>query len=336
MNKGIVVAGNLTADYVKTIDAYPGIGMLSNILSLSKGVGGCAANVAIDLAVLDPAIPVKSIGKVGNDENGRFVCETVKRYGVDISSVVIAEGIETSYTDVMTVCRSGERTFFHTRGANAKFSIDDIDFDSLQADMFHIGYALLLDSFDVEDKEYGTIMARTLFNAKKHGMMTSMDIVSENSDRVQKIVLPSLKYCDSLIINEIEASSVCGIAARDRSGILLLDNLKTMCGRLIDLGVTDRVVIHAPEMSCMIHRSGFYNMPSLELPERYIKGTVGAGDAFCAGMLYSIYKGLSPEQSLEVASCAGAACLSQENSIDGMKPLGDIMRLQEIYSRKSI
>ena len=40
MRQGIAAAGNLTVDYVKTIDSYPREGNLSNILSLGKSVGG--------------------------------------------------------------------------------------------------------------------------------------------------------------------------------------------------------------------------------------------------------------------------------------------------------
>ncbi len=336
MNKGIAVAGNLIHDYVKTIDAYPEKGMLSDIISTSRCVGGCAANTAADLAMLDPSVRIMSIGMVGDDENGRFIIETLKSRGVDISLINTAAGIETSFTDVMTVRGSGERTFFYAGGANSRFGISDLRFDSFQADIFHIGYALLLDSFDAEDPEFGTAMARALFCAKQRGMETSMDMVSKDRGRVPGVVLPCLKYCDDLIINEIEASIVCKAPARDETGKLIMKNLKEMCSRLTQHGVIKRVVIHAPELCCMMDKSGFYFMPSLDLPEGYIKGTVGAGDAFCAGVLYSIYKEYDPEYSLRVASCAGAACLSEENSIDGMMPLEDIMKLESKFSRKAV
>jgi sugar/nucleoside kinase (ribokinase family) len=333
MNKGIAVAGNLTVDHVKTIDVYPEKGMLTDIRSVSKCVGGCAANTATDLAVLDPSVRIMSIGMVGDDENGRFICDTLKSRGVD-TSLIAASKAKTSFTDVMTVSGSGERTFFYAAGANAKFGINDIKFDSFQADMFHIGYAMLLDSFDAEDAEFGTIMARALFCAKQRGMETSLDIISKNCDRAPRVVLPCLEYCDNLIINEIEAALICGAAARDETGKLRLENLKSMCGRLTGFDVVKRVVIHAPELCCMMDRSGFYSVPSLDLPEGYIKGTVGAGDAFCAGMLYSIYRGYDPELSLRVAANAGAACLSEENSIDGMMPFEDVMKLENKYKRK--
>jgi len=55
------------------------------------------------------------------------------------------------------------------------------------------------------------------------------------------------------------------------------------------------------------------------LPEGYIKGSVGAGDAFCAGCLYGIYKGYDDKTILEFAS--GAACLnlSAVDSVSGMR-----------------
>lgn len=336
MNKGIAVAGNLTLDYVKTVDAYPEKGMLSDIMSISRCVGGCAANTAADLAVLDPSVRIMSIGMVGDDENGRFIRDTLKGCGVDTSLIAVDGEAQTSFTDVITVRGSGERTFFYAAGANARFGINDIRFDSIEADMFHIGYALLLDSLDAEDLEFGTVLAKALFCARRQGMETSLDIVSKDCGSVPRVVLPCLKYCDNLIINEIEASLICRIAARDETGKLIPENLKSMCGGLIESGVVKRAVIHAPEMCCMADRGGYYSAPSLDLPEGYIKGTVGAGDAFCAGLLYSIYKGYGPETSLRVASNAGAACLSKENSIDGMLPLEGVMKLESKFARKAI
>ena len=44
-----------------------------------------------------------------------------------------------------------------------------------------------------------------------------------------------------------------------------------------------------------------------DITKDMIKGKVGAGDAFCAGMLYSLYKEFDPEYSLRVAGAA-AGC----------------------------
>ena len=72
-------------------------------------------------------------------------------------------------------------------------------------------------------------------------------------------------------------------------------------------------------------------MPSVNIPKSDIKGKVGAGDAFCAGMLYSLYKGFDPEYSLRVAGAAAACNLTEQNSIDGLRSFDEMMKLEEFY-----
>ena len=331
MREGIAIAGNLIVDYVKEIDVYPSEGMLSNISTVEMSVGGCAANTSIDLRIIDGSLPVEVLGMVGDDANGLYITDMLTRHGIDIRGVRVNSDTMTSFTDVMTVSSSKARTFFHARGANAVFGFEDIDFDSIRSRFFHIGYALLLDSFDAPDPEYGTVMAKTLAHAQQRGLVTSMDVVSESSDRFTAVVTPSLKYCDNLIINEVEASMICRAPVR-RGGALDKGALKEVCSKLMDAGVKQRVVIHAPEAACALEKDGgFVYVPSLKLPAGYIKGTVGAGDAFCAGVLYSIYKDYSIEDALIIGAGAAACSLAELNAVDGMRDIGYIRGLIEKY-----
>jgi sugar/nucleoside kinase (ribokinase family) len=334
MNKGILFVGNLITDYIKIIDSYPIAGMLSNIYSLKRCIGGCAGNTSVDISKIDGSIPVKVIGMVGNDENGEYVIKVLKDNNIDVAGILKNDSLPTSFTDVMTVKNTSERTFFHSRGANASLSYEHIDFKKISADIFHIGYAMLLDSFDAEDSEYGTVMAKTLAEAEKNGLKTSMDTASLDSERFVKIVTPALKYCNYLIINEIEPSYISGIPTRDESGEIINDNMKRICSGMFDKGIKEIAVIHSPEGGWCMDKSGkFIKVKSLNLPDDFIKGTVGAGDAFCSGMLYGIYKGFDPEYSLNIASAAAAACISCENSIDGMRPIEELLELERLYGR---
>ena len=65
--------------------------------------------------------------------------------------------------------------------------------------IFHLGYLLLLDKLDNEDKEFGIVAARVLHQLQDKGFKTSVDLVSEESDRYKKIVLPCLKYINYLV-----------------------------------------------------------------------------------------------------------------------------------------
>lgn len=84
--KGIAVAGNILTDDVKTVNDYPKQGMLANILSVSRSVGGCVPNTAIDIAKIDRSVPLYALGKIGDDEHGRYVISKLQKYGIDTGS----------------------------------------------------------------------------------------------------------------------------------------------------------------------------------------------------------------------------------------------------------
>ncbi|NMA64796.1 MAG: carbohydrate kinase family protein, partial [Clostridiaceae bacterium] len=203
MERGITITGTITVDYNKVIDRYVEKGMLSNILSCTRGVGGCVNNTLINLSKIDPSIPLYAYGGVGNDENGEYVLKTLKEHGINTQGIKIFDGELTAFTDCMTIETTGERTFFFAKGVSRRFSYEDIDFDSINTDIFHMGYALLMDPFDKEDPDYGTMMARTLAKVQSKGIKTSIDLVSVDNDRYSEIVQASLKYCNYIIINEI-------------------------------------------------------------------------------------------------------------------------------------
>ena len=331
--KGIAIAGNMLLDVVKNIESYPSVGMLVEISDISYAVGGCAPNTAIDLARIDSSIPISAIGKLGTDENGRFIISKLQQNGVDISNVSFSVSMPTGFSDVMSV-PSGERTFFHKRGANSEFSPEDIDLDSLGCSHLHIGYILLLDRFDAEDKTYGTVMARFLHKAQSKGIKTSIDIVSASDGDFARKVIPSLKYCNYVIINELECCAIWGLEARTPSGALNRQNLELAMKKTIEAGVRDRVIIHCKEASFIMNsRYELEAVPSLRIPPEEIKGTVGAGDAFCAGSLYGLYNGMEDRQILEFASAAAACSLFEANSVDGMRTKGEILQLVNKYGR---
>ena len=146
---GIAVAGSVLVDKLHDISAYPQAGELTKILRTRRSVGGCVPNVAIDLKTLSSETDVSALGRVGEDEEGRFVLDALRQRGVNVDGMKrYAE--RTSFTEVMSI-PGGERTFFTYAGASARFGFEDIDFEALSADMLHLGYFLLLDKVDGGD-----------------------------------------------------------------------------------------------------------------------------------------------------------------------------------------
>ncbi len=330
--KGITAAGNFIIDHIKIIDVWPEEGMLSIILDEKRANGGCPYNVLKDLAALKAEIPLKGIGLVGNDENGDFILHDLEEKGIDVSDIKKVEGGVTSYTDVMTVKDTGRRTFFHNKGVNSNLDIEHFDFANIDTRIFHIGYILLLDSLDREDSEYGTRFARLLKMAKDSGLKTSVDVVSESSDRFGRLVPPALKYADYLVINEIEAGKTSGFEIRRKDGSLDTDNLKRTMDFLVEKGNSELVCIHFPEGAYGYMETsdeGPLFVPTYNLEPEEIKGTVGAGDAFCSGILFGMHEGWGLEKSMRFANAMAAICLGDSSASDGMKSLTETLRFME-------
>ena len=342
---GLLAGGNWIVDAVKIIDTWPQQDALANIFSTTKGTGGSPLNVLVDLAVLGAGFPLEAVGLVGEDSNGDWIMEQCAECGIDTDALQKTSAAPTSFTDVMTVQGSGRRTFFHARGANALLDSSHFDFSKTTARNFHLGYLLLLDRLDASHPEYGTVAAEVLARAQAAGLKTSIDVVSEDSDRFPRIVLPALKYVDVCIMNEFEAGRVTGRRVRlapspgepcapEQHQQTALDRveLRAAMQQLLDAGVRERVVVHFPEVGCALGRDGdWYEHGSVQLPADYIKGAAGAGDAFTAGVLLGWHEGKPVAEWLRIGICAAAANLSDETCTNGLRSLAECLELGKRY-----
>ncbi|MBQ7236089.1 MAG: carbohydrate kinase family protein [Clostridia bacterium] len=325
---GITLAGNILTDNVKMVEVYPEKGMLATIIKESLAVGGAVPNTAIDIKKIDPKMQVSVFGRVGRDDKGKYVVDVMRSVGLNVDGVKVSDSAPTSYSDVITVRGTGERTFFHNRGANAEFCPEDVDLNKLNCKILHVGYLMLLDAFDKVDENGETPMSAFLEKARSLGIKTSVDMVSESSGNFHRVAASALKHCDYAIINEVEAGEIVGILPRDKQGKLIEDNVKTIMERLLDMGVKEKVVVHCPEKGFCLNKDGkFVSVPSVKLPKGFIKGSVGAGDAFCAGALYGIYHGYDDGEMLTFANAVAVGCLSAPDSISGVKSKEDLISL---------
>ena len=336
MGKGIAVAGNIILDIIKEIDQYPVRHQLSKVLRKMYSLGGCVDNTGRDLARLDPQMPVRFIGLVGEDGEGDEILRQLKEYPNIDTSMVRRRG-QTSFTDVLSETDTGARTFLFFGGGSDKFDVDDVPVDQLDCDLFHIGYILLLDALDRPDPEYGTRMARLLAMVKARGIATSVDVVSETSDRYRTIVPPALKYTDYFIVNEIESGKTVELPLRDADDRLMVDRIPEVLKRLKAMGVGRWAVIHAPEGGFGLDEEGRYvALPSLALPKGFIAGSVGAGDAFCAGVLHAAYKGETMEQAIRDGIATAAASLRTAGASDGVESIEKMRALYDSMPKQPL
>ena len=338
---GIAAAGNWIIDHIYICDFWPREETLANILEEDRGTGGAPYNGLVDIARFGPPagpagkaarpIPLEAIGLTGDDADGHFIRDHMKQLGVDASALAVTDAAPTSYTLVCVVKATGRRTFFHNRGANAHFDPATVQVERIQARLCHIGYLLLLDRLDAPDPEYGTAAARLLARLQAVGIETSIDVVSEDSQRFPKIVRPALRHTDYAILNELEAGRTTGHDLRP-DGRPDPRAIRASAEELLRLGVRRMVCIHMPEGGYVRTADGRELwQPALALPAGYIRGGAGAGDAFCAGVLLGIHERWDLARSLKLAVSAAAVCLSVPTCTAAACSLSETLKLDEKY-----
>ncbi len=322
--KGIIAAGNMLVDHVHQIVQWPERGWLAEIVHSERSTGGAPLNVLLTLAKMRTGLPLQAVGLVGEDNDGDYIMAMLEQYHVNRQHVQRTTFAPTSMSQVMTD-PSGQRTFFHSPGANRLLDLPAFDRLDTTMKIFHLGYLLLLDSLDMPDDEFGTRSARLLAQMHNLGFETSLDLVSRKGDpRYRPLVNPALKHLDYLVINELEAGEFSELAIRHENGEPHIEHIAEAAAQLLAAGVKQRVVIHCPEGAWgqTPQEPGFW-LPSWHLAQEEIVGSVGAGDAFCAGFLYGCHEAWSLIESIQLAHVCARASLLAANAIDGAKSLDE-------------
>ena len=90
MSKGICVAGNMLVDILYPTSGWPKQGELVHIQDgISRSIGGAVCNVIVDLAKLDPSLPLYAMGKTGTDAEGDLILERLGEHATNSAEWVI-------------------------------------------------------------------------------------------------------------------------------------------------------------------------------------------------------------------------------------------------------
>ncbi len=316
MRTGILAAGNIVRDCNKLLERFPAKNGLVRCVSMHACPGGGAANVAMNLAVLAPEIPVQVLCRLGKDAAGDELLQAFAAYKNIDTSLVVRAG-QTAFADVLTEEGSSVRSFVYFPGANAQLDIADFRAEALSCKIAHIGYALALDALDVWDEEYGSRMARLLCMLRKQGIETSFDVVSEDSERYKTLVPPCFRYADHIFLNEIEAGKTLGLMLRREDGAIDLGAVEQALAQIRAMGAPGRIFIHMPEgaSACDCRTGEMLFVESPKLSDAEIAATVGAGDAFAAGALISAHRGETLLQAVQGGIDAARRCLKSPTPV---------------------
>ncbi|MEM9243658.1 MAG: PfkB family carbohydrate kinase [Pseudomonadota bacterium] len=329
---GIACAGNWVLDRSKFIKYYPEISGHTTIYKSVPSIGGGALNALAALTKLQPDFPLHGMGLIaGETLRGKELMRLCKEENINMDFVKSVPG-QSSFTDAM-ILPDGSRTQFHCPGVNDLFKPEDVSIDQLKAakvKLFYLGHLMILAGMDAADETYGVKSARLLHDVQQAGIKTVIDIISNPSLSYEKLVLPALPYADYLICNEFEAEQITKDKIRRVHGRLSLPGLKNAAEKMLRLGVKNTVVIHSPESSYAMDCDGNqYHQNPLKIPADCVIDTCGAGDTFCAGMLYGIHEDWDMQKCLLLASCTAGAAVTSNTNTAGILPLADTLALAD-------
>ncbi len=331
---GILAGGNWIVDHVKILNTWPTQDSLATIEAESASNGGAPYNVLKDLAALRAPFPLSGAGLIGEDAFGRQILDDCRAHGIDTQQLHRTGAAPTSYCDVMTVRDTGRRTFFHRRGANALLGPEHFDFTRSTARHFHLGYLLLLDRLDAFQFDGLTGAAQVLRAARAAGMTTSLDCVSDNSDRFVPVARPALPHVDYFFANDFEAARLTGISLSETAAGDP-EKLGAAAASLLAAGVRGWAIVHSAHGVAAASATEHCWQPAVRVPLSAIKGAAGAGDALAAGILLGLHEGWSMPRCLRLGVCAAAAslydatCSASVQPVDACLALGDTLGFGE-------
>lgn len=293
----VVCAGILFADVAcEPIDRLPHAGELIPTRRIQLGLGGCAANVAVDLKKV--GISVGVTGCVGDDFFGQFIAEVLAREGTDTTGIRVARGMNTAATMIVNV-KGEDRRFISTPGANVVFSADDIPSDWRQGiRVFYVGGYLMMPGLETR------AFVSLLRDLRAKGVITVVDVVlMEHRDfwPILRDVLPEVDY---FLPNNDEGKIITGS-----------DDPVEQARQFQEAGAKN-VVITLGEKGCLFFGQEAKFIAGV-YPTTFVGGA-GAGDAFDAGFIAGLLNGESPEGCVRWGSALGASCVRAIGTTEGV------------------
>lgn len=292
LSVGILVADHLC----DPIDHSPAAGELVISPRLPLALGGCAANVGIDLARLGVRVGV--VGCVGQDAFGRFLIDELSAGGIDVAGIRQLADAETSGTLIINV-RGEDRRFIHSPGANARLQAADIPLERVRrAKVLYVGGYLLMPALE------GQPLAELFRAARAAGVTTVLDIVMPGPGDHWPKLKDVLAETDVFLPNTDEAAVITG-----------KQDPWQQAEQFAAAGARTVVITCGGQGSVAI--SGNERLQSGVFPVEYRGGT-GAGDAFDAGFIAGLLGGEDLAGCLRWGSAVGASCVRSVSATESV------------------
>jgi 2-dehydro-3-deoxygluconokinase len=287
-------------------------GPMRFVSTFERKIGGAELNVAIGCSRL--GLKTGWISRLGNDEFGRHIFNTVRGEGIDVSQLELVDGYPTSLNFKEIMGDGSVRTFYYrTNSPTTSLTVETLDEDYIKnSKVLHITGV-----FPAIDKEKNIdLIKHAISLAKKHGVLVSFDpnirLKLWSKEEARRVLREFLPFVDIFLTGEEEAELLLGTS--DPSEII--EKSKTF-------GIS-HIAIKQGENGSIGYRDGEYiEAPAFKANK--VVDTVGAGDGFDSGFIYGLLNQWPLEKTLKFANVIGSMVVSVSGDNEGLPYLEDVL-----------
>ena len=310
----VIALGELLIDFTMNGQSEQGNNMLEAC------PGGAPCNV---LALLNKmGKKTAFIGKVGKDQFGALLRDTITEAGIDASNLMVDENVNTTLAFVHTF-PDGDRefSFYRNPGADMMLTADEVNPEVVKdTKVFHFG------TLSMTHEGVREATKKAVETAKANGCLVSFDPnlrppLWSSLDLAKEQMEYGFGKCDILKISDNEIQFVSGKEDYDE-GIAYLQETYNIPLILLTMGKDGS---RAYYKGMRVERPGF-SVKAIE--------TTGAGDTFCGSSLNYLvdhdFENLTEEQlgeMLTFANAAAALVTTKKGAIKAMPVKEEVLEL---------
>ena len=297
----LLVVGEINPDLILSGDVTPIFGQVEKLVEdVTLTMGSSAVIFACGATRL--GLKTTFIGKVGQDEFGRFMLDSMRARGIHTAGVVIDPTLPTGLSVILN--RRGDRAILTSPGTIPALRLADISLEILsQARHLHLTSYFLQTTLKPD--------VPVLFDLAHHqGLTTSLDTNYDPREVWDNGLEEVLVRTDVFLPN---AAECCAIARTD--------DLEQAMHRLAEK--SGLVVVKLGREGAALRQKGL-SLRTAAIPVQ-VADTVGAGDSFDAGFIYGYLSGWERSKCLRLACVCGSLSTQKSGGTDGQPTLEEAL-----------
>lgn len=299
----VLTFGDLCVDMIiNGKDVSPEFGQSEKLVEdYTIEMGGSTSIFACQTAKLNLRTAI--VGKIGDDEFGRKIHESLKDAGVYTDYVTVDSKLKTGVS--LALNNGNDRAILTYVGTIDAVYMEDITEDMLKnVRHFHIGSYFLMKNIQ---KHYPEII-KTL---KRYNATISLDTNWDPEEKWDNGIWDILPYVDIFFPNLKEAMAI----TKKNSAMDAINELK----KIIPI-----VAVKQGDQGAVVYSQGkTYYADSLE---SRVVDAIGAGDTFDAGFIYGFLTGKSIEECAKIGCICGSLNVRKAGGIKGQPNIEELNR----------